>query len=155
MDDGFGRTDEGGRGAEDMIGIPSFFEIHSVHGQLTSAFAMNSMAVIVASDVAPSPAKRPLINLIDSSMCFLWTIISCNPKRADVHRMAWKSAASVMISGNHAESMTLLSVGSMAPASAHPNLSLALAIAMDMHLEGQRRWCVEEEKSESRGSVYI
>jgi hypothetical protein len=112
----------------------------STDGWLTSAFAMNSMAVMVASGVASSPGKRSLINLIDSSMCFLCTIISCNPKSADVHKRAWKSAASVMISGNHAESMALLSVGNMAPASTQSNLNLA---------------CGYESKSgEKRGNLY-
>lgn len=104
-------------------------------GRLTSAFAMNNTAVIVASEVASSPGKRSLISLIDSSMCFLCTIMSRSPKSADIHNKAWKSAASVMTSGYHAVSLTLLSGGSMAAASIRSNSNSTLAVALIMPLE--------------------
>lgn len=57
-----------------------------------------------------------------------------------MHNRAWKSAASVMISGNHAESIALLSAGSMAPASTQWNLRLVSPIAINMQMERKKEF---------------
>lgn len=85
---------------------------------------MNSMVVIVASEVASSPDNLALINRMDSSMCFFGKSECLDPasdisltKRADVHKTAWKRAASVITKGNQAESLALAWAGSIKAAS--------------------------------------
>lgn len=64
---------------------------------------MNSIAVMVASDVPSDPGKRAFIRRMDASMCFFCRATGCSPRMADVQRRAWKMAASVRMRGVQGE----------------------------------------------------
>jgi len=104
------------------------------NSKLTSAFAMNKIVVIVASETASLLGSLAFTSRIASSMCFRCVGMLLS-KRADVQRRAWKIAASVMMRGSHAESFGVVCAGSIKVASEGWQFSLAWHLTEIQDLE--------------------